>query len=158
MGLPDYVTCLLRNVYAGQKATVRNRHGKIHWFKIGKGVRQGCILSPWLFNLHAEPVQSLSHVQLFATPWTAAHQASLCITNSQSLLKLMSMASVMPLSTTNWHFARALPMTEQQGHLPSASMEIEPHAAIAVDLQQPLKEFRVEWGPLCSKESGGTSL
>jgi len=48
------------------------------------------------------------------------------------------------LSTTNWHLARALPRTEQQRHLPSASREIEPHAAIAVELQQPLREFRVE--------------
>ena len=49
-------------------------------------------------------------------------------------------------------------MTEQQRHLPSASMETEPHAAIAVDLQQPLREFKVERGTLCSRESGGTGL
>ena len=49
-----------------------------------------------------------------------------------------------PVSTTNWHLPRALPVTEQQRHLPSASMETEPHAATAVDLQQPLREFRVE--------------
>ena len=53
---------------------------------------------------------------------------------------------------------RALPTTEQQSHLPSASTETEPHAAIAVDLQQPLREFRVDWGTLCSRESGGTGL
>ena len=51
MGIPDYLTCLLRNVYASQEATVRTRHGTTDWFKIGKGVRQGCILSPCLFNL-----------------------------------------------------------------------------------------------------------
>ena len=51
---PDQLTCLLRNLYAGQEATVRNAHGKIHWFQIGKGVHQGCILSPCLFNLYAE--------------------------------------------------------------------------------------------------------
>ena len=62
------------------------------------------------------------------------------------------------LSTTNWHLPRALPTTEQQRHLPSASMETEPHAAIAVDLQQPLREFKVEPGTLCSRESGGTGL
>ena len=62
------------------------------------------------------------------------------------------------ISTTNWHLPRALPMTEQQRHLPSASMEIEPHGAIAVDLQQSLREFRVERGTLCSRESGGTGL
>ena len=54
MGIPDHLTCLLRNLYAGQEATVKTRHGTTDWFKIGKGVRQGCILSPYLFNLHAE--------------------------------------------------------------------------------------------------------
>ena len=70
----------------------------------------------------------------------------------------MSMESVMPLSTTNWHLPRALPMTEQQRHLPPASVETEPHAALAVDLQHPLREFRVESDTLCSRESGGTGL
>ena len=54
MGIPDHVICLLRNLYAGQEATVRTGHGTTNWFQIGKGVRQGCILSPCLFNLHAE--------------------------------------------------------------------------------------------------------
>ena len=54
MGIPDHLTCLLRNVYAGQEATVRTGHGTTDWFQIGKGVRQGCILSPCLFNLDAE--------------------------------------------------------------------------------------------------------
>ena len=54
MGLPDHLTCLLRNLYAGQEATVRAGHGTTDWFWIGKGVRQGCILSPCLFNLYAE--------------------------------------------------------------------------------------------------------
>ena len=54
MGIPDHLTCLLRNLYAGQEATVRTGHGTIDWFKIGKGVCQGCILSPCLFNLYAE--------------------------------------------------------------------------------------------------------
>ena len=54
MGIPDDLTCLLRNLYAGQEATVRTGHGAIDWFQTGKGVRQGCILSPCLFNLYAE--------------------------------------------------------------------------------------------------------
>ena len=54
MGIPDHLTCLLRNLYIGQKATVRSGHGTTDWFQIEKGVRQGCILSPYLFNLHAE--------------------------------------------------------------------------------------------------------
>ena len=54
MGIPDHLTCLLRNLYAGQEATVRTGHGTVDWFQIGKGVYQGCILSPCLFNLYAE--------------------------------------------------------------------------------------------------------
>ena len=54
MGIPDHLTCLLRNPYAGQEATIRTGPGTTNWFQIGKGVHQGCILSPCLFNLHAE--------------------------------------------------------------------------------------------------------
>ena len=54
MGMPDHLTCLLRNLYEGQEATVRTRHGTMDWFQIGKGVCQGCILSTCLFNLYAE--------------------------------------------------------------------------------------------------------
>ena len=54
MGIPDHLTCLLRNLCAGQEATVRNRHKTTDWFQIGKGVHQGCILSPCLFNLYAD--------------------------------------------------------------------------------------------------------
>ena len=54
MEIPDHHTCLLRNLYAGQEATVRTGHGKTDWFQIRKGVRQGCILSPYLFNFYAE--------------------------------------------------------------------------------------------------------
>ena len=54
MGTPDHLTCLLRNLYAGKEATVRTGHETTDWFQIGKGVRQGCIVSPCLFNLNAE--------------------------------------------------------------------------------------------------------
>ena len=54
MGIPDYLICLLRNLYAGQEATVRTEHGTTDWFQMGKGVHQGCILSPCLFNFYAE--------------------------------------------------------------------------------------------------------
>ena len=54
IGVPDHLTCLLRNLYAGQEATVRTGHGTTDWFQIGKGVHQGCILSPCLFNINAE--------------------------------------------------------------------------------------------------------
>ena len=56
MGIPDHLTCLLRNLYAGQEATVRTGHGTIDWFHIGKGVHQGCILSSCLFNFYAESI------------------------------------------------------------------------------------------------------
>ena len=54
MGIPEHLTCLLRNLYAAQEATVHTGHGTMDWFKTGKGLRRGCILSPCLFNLHAE--------------------------------------------------------------------------------------------------------
>ena len=56
MGIPDHLTCLLKNLNGGQEATVRTGHGTTDWFQIGKGVRQGCILSPCLFNLYAENI------------------------------------------------------------------------------------------------------
>ena len=56
MGLPDHLTCLLRNLYAGQEPTIRTEHGTTDWFQIGKGTHQGCILSPCLFNLYAENI------------------------------------------------------------------------------------------------------
>ena len=60
MGIPDHLTCLLRNLYAGQEATVRTGHGRTDWFQIGKGVFQGCILSPCLFNLYAEYIMRIA--------------------------------------------------------------------------------------------------
>ena len=56
LGIPDHLTCLLRNLYSGQEATVRTEHGTTDWFQIGKGICQGCILSPCLLNLYAEYV------------------------------------------------------------------------------------------------------
>ena len=63
MGIPDHLTCLLRNLYAGHEATVRTGHGTTDWFQIGKGVHQGCILSPCLFNLYAEYIMRNSGLE-----------------------------------------------------------------------------------------------
>ena len=63
MGIPDHLTYLLRNLYAGQEATVRTGHGTTYWFHIGKGVRQGCILSPSLFNLYAEYIMQNARLE-----------------------------------------------------------------------------------------------
>ena len=63
MGISDHLTCFLRNLYAGQEATVRTGHGKTDWFQIGKGVRQSCILSPCLFNLYAEYIMRNSGLE-----------------------------------------------------------------------------------------------
>ena len=62
MGISDYLTCLLRNLYAGQEATVKTGHGTMNWFKIGEGVHQGCILSPCLFNLYAEYIMQTARL------------------------------------------------------------------------------------------------
>ena len=63
MGIPDHLTCLLRNLYAGQEATVRNGHGTTDWFQIEKGVRQGCILSPCLYNFYAEYIIRVGRIK-----------------------------------------------------------------------------------------------
>ena len=72
MGIPDHLTCLLRNLYAGQEAMIRSGHGPTDWFQIGKGVHQGCVLSPCLFNLYAEYIMrnaGLDEAQLDQDFW-----------------------------------------------------------------------------------------
>ena len=66
-GIPDHLTCLLRNLYAGQEATLRTRYGTIDWFKIEKGIHQGCLLSPFLFNFYAEYI--MQNAGLGKTSW-----------------------------------------------------------------------------------------
>ena len=74
MEIPDHLTCLLRNLYAGQEATVRTAHGTTDWFQIGKGVHQRCILSPCLFNFYAEHMEKAmaphSSTLAWKIPWT----------------------------------------------------------------------------------------
>ena len=83
MGISDHPTCLLRNLYAGQEATVRTGHETADWFKTGKGVHQGCILSPCLFNLYAKCCALLLSLTL-GTPWTEACQTLLSMGNVQA--------------------------------------------------------------------------
>ena len=88
MGIPDHLTCLLRNLYAGQEATVRTGHGTTDRFQIGKGVCQGCILSPCLFNLHAE--------YIMRNAWLDEAQAGIKIAGEISITSDMQMTP--PLS------------------------------------------------------------
>ena len=77
MEIPDHITCLLRNLYAGQEATVRTGHGTRDWFQIGKGVHQGCILSPCLFNFYAEYIMrnaGLEEAQDWNQDWWEKYQ------------------------------------------------------------------------------------
>ena len=81
MGIPDHLTCPLRNLYAGQEATVRTGHETADGFKIGKGVQQGCILSPCLFNLHAECIMGnaswINH-KWESRHWETYQQSQIC--------------------------------------------------------------------------------
>ena len=88
MGIPDQLTCLLRNLYAGQEATVRTGHGTTDWFQIGKGVCQGCILSPCLLNFYAEYIMRTSGLEEAQTGIKIAgrHINNLRYTDNTSLL------------------------------------------------------------------------
>ena len=85
MGIPDHLTCLLRKLYTGQEATVRTGHGTTDWFQIGKGVYQGCILSPFLFNLYAEYIIRNAGLE--------EAQAGIKITGRKSITSYMQMIS-----------------------------------------------------------------
>ena len=87
MGIPDDLSCLLRNLYAGQEATVRTGHETADWLKLGRNKTRLYIVAV---------IQPLSHVRLFSTPWTTAHQASLPFTISQNWLKFIPIELVMP--------------------------------------------------------------
>ena len=88
MGIPDHLTYLLRNLYVGQEATVRTGHGTTDWFQIGKGVHQGCILSPCLFNLYAECIMQNARLN-----------------EAQAEIKIgeISITSDMQMTPTLWH-------------------------------------------------------
>ena len=89
MEIPDYLTCLLRNLYAGQDATVRTRHGTTSWFQIGKGVCQGCILSLCLFNLYAEHIMrnaGLDEARLFHLGMESRLLGEISITSDMQMI------------------------------------------------------------------------
>ena len=103
MGIPDHLTCLLRNLYVGQEATVRTGHGTTDWFQIGKGVRQGCILSPCLFNFYAECIMRNTGLE--------EAQAGIKIARTSYLEKAMAPHS----GTLAWK----IPWMEEPGRLQS---------------------------------------
>ena len=94
MGISDHLTCLLRNLYAGQEATVRTGHGTIDWFQIGKGVRQVCILSPCLFNFYAEYIMRNAGLE--------EAQAEISITGNNKLPGEISITSDMQMTPPLW--------------------------------------------------------
>ena len=87
MGISDHLTCLLRNLYAGQEATVRTGHGTIDWFQIRKGVRQGCILSPCFFNLYAEYI--MQNARLDEAQLESRLQGEISITSDMQMTPLL---------------------------------------------------------------------
>ena len=87
MGIPDDITFLLRNLYAGQEATVRTGHGTIDWFQIRKGVRQGCILSPCFFNLYAEYI--MQNARLDEAQLESRLQGEISITSDMQMTPLL---------------------------------------------------------------------
>ena len=83
MGIPEHLICLLRNLYAGQEASVRTGHGTTDWFQIGKGIRQGYILSPCLFNLHAEYI--MRNAGLYEAQLESRLQGEISITSDMQM-------------------------------------------------------------------------
>ena len=89
VGIPDHLTCLLRNLYAGQEATVRTGHGTTDWFQIRKGVHQGCILSPCLFNLYAEYIMRNAELEEAQAGIKIAKDTTLMAENEEELKSLL---------------------------------------------------------------------
>ena len=114
MGIPDHLICLLRNLYAGQEATVRARHGTTDWFQIGKGVRQGCISSPCLFNLYAEYIMRKAGLE------EAQAGIKIARRNINNLRYAMEKAMAPHSSILAWE----IPWTEKPGELQSMGVHI----------------------------------
>ena len=130
MGIPDYLTCFLRNLYAGQEARVRTRHGMMDWFKTQKGVHQGCILSSCLFNLYAEYIM-----------WNAR------LDESQAGIKIASR------NTNNLQYADDTTlMTESKEELKSLLMKVK-KGGLKLNIQKtkvmasgPITSWQIRWG------------
>ena len=161
MGIPDYLTCLLTNLYVGQEATVRTGHGIADWFKIGKEVCQGCILSPCLFNLHAKCVcvcvcvcvcarvqaESFCQGPLFVTEWTVAHQVLLSVEFSRkeyqsglpfSLLGVLPRPWIKPASTVALALAGGLFTAKPIGKHVQSSVQFSSVAQSSLTLCDPM--------------------
>ena len=91
MGIPNHLTCLLRNLYAGQEATVRTEHATTDWFQIGKGVHQGCILSPCLFKFYAEYIMQNAGLDESQLESRLPGEISICILTAESEEELKSL-------------------------------------------------------------------
>ena len=137
MGIPDHLTCLLRNLYAGQEATVRSGHGTPHWFQIGKGVRQGCILSPCLFNLYAEYIMRHTGLEEAQTGMKIARR------NINHLRYAVEKAMAPHSSTLAWK----IPWTEEPGRLQSMGSLRVGHDSVTSLSLFTFMQWRRKWQP-----------
>ena len=137
MGIPDHVTCLLRNLYAGQEATVRTGHGATDWFQIGKGVHQGCILSPCLFNLYAEYIMRNAGLE--------EAQAGIKIARRRNINNLR-------------HADETTLMAENEGELKSLWMKVKEESE-KVDLKLNIQKTKImASGPITSWQIDGETM
>ena len=131
MAIPDHLTCLLRNLYAYQEATVRTGHGKTHWFQIGKRVHQGCILSPCLFNIYAEYIM-----------WNAG------LDEGQAVIKIARR------NISNLRYADDTTLMEESKELKRVLMKVKEESA-KVDLKLNIQKAKtMASGPITSWQMG----
>ena len=137
MGIPDHLTCLLRNLYAGQEATVRTGHGTTDWFQIEKGVRQGCMLSPCLFNLYAEYIMRHTGLEEAQTGMKIARR------NINHLRYAVEKAMAPHSSTLAWK----IPWTEEPGWLQSMGSLRVGHDSVTSLSLFTFMQWRRKWQP-----------
>ena len=135
MGIPDDLTCLLRNLYAGQEATVRTGHGTTDWFQIGKGVHQGCILSPCLFNLYTE-----------------------CIMQNAGLDEAQAGIKIAGRNINNLRYADDPTLMAESGELKSLLMKVKKESE-KVDLKLSIQKTKImSSGPITSWQIDGETM